>query len=118
MWICPQCRENIEDQFDSCWKCAGAAQPPEPTYDLMYPFVSLASIGLGTFTGYGGDRFGLIGALLGIVVSGLSIWAFLNCPLRHWFAKLLTLLFLIPGLYVGVLTVGSFVTDSLGYNAR
>ena len=25
MWICPKCKESIEDQFDSCWKCAGDA---------------------------------------------------------------------------------------------
>ena len=33
MWTCPKCKENIEDQFDKCWKCAGearrAATPPE-----------------------------------------------------------------------------------------
>jgi hypothetical protein len=23
MWTCSQCGEEIEDQFDSCWKCAG-----------------------------------------------------------------------------------------------
>src|SRR4051812_24398259 len=26
MWTCPKCSERIEDQFDSCWKCAG---PPD-----------------------------------------------------------------------------------------
>jgi hypothetical protein len=26
MWSCPKCGEEIEDQFDSCWKCAGAMQ--------------------------------------------------------------------------------------------
>jgi hypothetical protein len=26
MWTCPQCKERIEDQFDSCWQCAGEAQ--------------------------------------------------------------------------------------------
>lgn len=26
MWICPKCKEGIEDEFDTCWKCAGAAQ--------------------------------------------------------------------------------------------
>jgi hypothetical protein len=26
MWTCPKCKERIEDQFDSCWKCAGDAQ--------------------------------------------------------------------------------------------
>ncbi len=27
MWTCPRCKESIEDQFDSCWKCAREAQP-------------------------------------------------------------------------------------------
>ena len=37
MWVCSKCGEQIEDQFDSCWKCAGAeSQEPglgndEPT---------------------------------------------------------------------------------------
>ena len=26
MWTCPKCSEEIEDQFDSCWKCAGQAE--------------------------------------------------------------------------------------------
>ncbi len=26
MWKCPKCGEQIEDAFDSCWKCAGIAQ--------------------------------------------------------------------------------------------
>ena len=26
-WICPKCGEKLEDQFDSCWKCA--AQPEQ-----------------------------------------------------------------------------------------
>lgn len=29
MWTCPKCGEQIEDQFDSCWKCATV--PGEPT---------------------------------------------------------------------------------------
>jgi hypothetical protein len=28
MWTCPKCGEKIEDQFDSCWKCAAK---PEQT---------------------------------------------------------------------------------------
>jgi hypothetical protein len=30
MWTCPKCQERIEDQFDSCWKCATpkATLPP------------------------------------------------------------------------------------------
>lgn len=30
MWACPTCWERIEDQFDSCWKCAGRANSAEP----------------------------------------------------------------------------------------
>jgi hypothetical protein len=22
MWTCPKCNEQLEDQFDSCWRCA------------------------------------------------------------------------------------------------
>src|SRR5439155_24755284 len=31
MWTCPKCSEAIEDQFDSCWKCAGPAEPSPPS---------------------------------------------------------------------------------------
>jgi hypothetical protein len=30
MWTCPKCKEQIDDKFDSCWKCAGEAAPPPP----------------------------------------------------------------------------------------
>jgi hypothetical protein len=26
MWTCPKCKESIEDEFETCWKCAGEAQ--------------------------------------------------------------------------------------------
>ena len=29
MWTCKKCGEQIEDQFDSCWKCSGAANEAE-----------------------------------------------------------------------------------------
>ena len=29
-WVCPKCGEKIEDQFDSCWKCAGQPEHPSP----------------------------------------------------------------------------------------
>jgi len=118
MWICPKCKESIEGQFDSCWKCAGAAQLPMPRQDIawIYPVISFAAlIVLGSFIGsfwhsphHGGGYFGLGGALLGIVVSSIGIWAFFSCPLRHWVAKIMTLLFLIAALFYGVITVGSF----------
>lgn len=29
MWTCPKCGEKIEDQFDSCWKCAAEPAPSD-----------------------------------------------------------------------------------------
>jgi hypothetical protein len=126
MWTCPKCKESIEDQFDSCWKCADAAQPPTPMRDLawMYPVISFAAwIGLGSFIGlfwhsphHENGYFSLGGALLGIVVSAICIWAFFSCPLRHWIAKIMTLLFLIAALFYGVETVGSFFIHVFGYD--
>ena len=31
MWTCQQCNEEIEDQFDSCWKCAEKSVTKPPT---------------------------------------------------------------------------------------
>jgi len=31
MWICPDCGEKLEDQFDSCWKCADKIAAPATT---------------------------------------------------------------------------------------
>lgn len=31
MWTCAKCGEQIDDQFDSCWKCAGATKTEIPT---------------------------------------------------------------------------------------
>ena len=30
MWTCKQCGEQINDQFDSCWKCATPKDSPPP----------------------------------------------------------------------------------------
>jgi hypothetical protein len=30
MWKCPKCGESIEDQFDSCWKCAPVPEEEKP----------------------------------------------------------------------------------------
>jgi hypothetical protein len=31
MWICKKCGENIDDQFDSCWKCSAPKGGPPAT---------------------------------------------------------------------------------------
>src|SRR5689334_8879877 len=30
MWTCTKCGEDIEDQFDSCWKCAAGQEQAQP----------------------------------------------------------------------------------------
>ena len=30
MWTCPKCNETIDDQFDTCWKCAGRRDATDP----------------------------------------------------------------------------------------
>src|ERR1700690_4338334 len=43
MWTCPKCGEKIENQFDSCWKCA--AEPKQTdvsTHRLTWSFFILA----------------------------------------------------------------------------
>ena len=129
MWICPKCKENIEDQFDSCWKCAGAELREQPANDLvlvwLYPTVSLLVL-LGAVSlsslfcrsyHHGDGYFGFGGAVFGIIVSAICIWMFFSCPLRHWFLKLLTLIFMIPALWFGLFAVGSFIYHVFGYDA-
>ena len=33
MWLCPHCGEEIEEQFDQCWKCGTARSgSPNPSF--------------------------------------------------------------------------------------
>jgi hypothetical protein len=38
MWTCSKCKEQIGDEFDSCWKCAGITQPAPPGQQGKKPF--------------------------------------------------------------------------------
>jgi hypothetical protein len=154
MWTCPKCRESIEDQFDSCWNCggaapastlveeqceaaaeatkppeqqyAGAAKPQPPTqYFWMWPVISVVSSVLldrlalpfwhySSKTGEG--HFSLEGVLLGAVGSWVAIWAFLRCPICHWFAKILTVPFLIVDLNFSLVMAESYLLHGLGYD--
>ena len=45
MWDCPKCGERIEDQFDSCWKCAAVPEQADPGREpLTISFFVLALI--------------------------------------------------------------------------
>jgi hypothetical protein len=36
MWTCPKCGEQIEDQFDSCGKCAATTVETMPAISAMW----------------------------------------------------------------------------------
>jgi hypothetical protein len=45
MWSCPKCGEKIEDQFDSCWRCAAAPEEAlEPIVRLGWQFFLVAAL--------------------------------------------------------------------------
>ena len=45
MWTCPKCGEKLEDQFDSCWKCAGKTEAaPASTRHLTWSFFAYAAV--------------------------------------------------------------------------
>lgn len=46
MWTCPKCGEPIEDQFDSCWKCASPAKETVPLRVLSRPVMRYFLFGL------------------------------------------------------------------------
>jgi hypothetical protein len=124
MWRCPRCNENIEDQFDSCWKCTGTELREPPPNDSvlvwLYPAVSLISL-FGTYSlaeffwpspYHDGWYFAFGRAICGFIGGAICIWMFFRCPLRHWFVKLLTLLLLIPAIGFGLKTISSFVSEA------
>lgn len=125
MWTCPKCKEIIEDQFDSCWKCAGDTCPETPTHDLvwLYPALSLASsmgfssvmfLCFNPIPHHSDPYFSLGGATLGVAMSAVAILAFLSCPWRHWVAKIVTLVSMIGSLSLGIAAFGSFAMHVFG----
>ena len=69
---------------------------------------------------YFGPRFspghyGLGAAFLGVIVSSLAIWAFLGCPLRHRYAKILTLVLMIAALDDAIDMFCSYMINLLGF---
>jgi hypothetical protein len=44
MQTCPKCGEKFQDQFESCWKCAGTSSPAAPTPKKKKPLEMLEFI--------------------------------------------------------------------------
>lgn len=65
MWTCPKCREQHDDQFDSCWKCAGS--PPADPIRCLRCLLTLDYVGTKKF--HEGARWGLLGDLGELFVS-------------------------------------------------
>src|SRR5262245_42967056 len=71
MWTCPKCREQHDDQFDSCWKCAGLTTAPSSTSGtpspqpdpLRCPRCPATLDYVGTKKFHEGTRWGVLGDL-------------------------------------------------------
>lgn len=121
-----ECEAAAEAPTPPEQQCAGTLRPQPPTqYFWMWPVVSVVSSVLLdpfalSFWHYsektGGGHFSLEGVVLGAVASWVVIWAFLRCPIRHWFAKILTLPFLIVELNLSVEMAESYILHGLGYD--
>jgi serpin B len=46
MWTCPKCGEKIEDQFDTCWKCAAPPEQPAPPVSAVRRCIRFFLLGL------------------------------------------------------------------------
>jgi hypothetical protein len=68
-WLCPKCKERIEDQFDSCWKCAGAAQVPSPTRDLTWTIIPHGKENWLRFVVFPFKAYVVIGPILFLILS-------------------------------------------------
>ena len=82
MWTCPKCKELIEDQFDTCWKCAGdedhkttgprTTRPLEQLEPLCITVAGLPGIlffVLGTPTNSADATFRIVAIVIGFVVG-------------------------------------------------
>lgn len=108
MWQCKKCGEQLEDQFDSCWKCSASrytanvddtsiSKKAEEQHKFRYPMLRLMSslYGILAFLVAAGGVIGLIygianGSLLVIVVS--IIWSLVGCLSLLSLAELIRLL--------------------------
>lgn len=75
MWTCPKCSEELEDGFDSCWKCAAPPiEPAPPPLVMVTPWLSiLLSYGLLILFFVVSIRIGIPIVWLAILLSAL--WA-------------------------------------------
>ena len=91
MWKCPKCQEELEDQFDSCWRCTtprpdnGVASPPESRPAAFGPPPTPAGLGSQApatascrAQPENCSRIGITGtmkkcAVLGLIVVGIAI---------------------------------------------
>ena len=110
MWICPKCEEKIEDQFDSCWKCAARADqsssaplPPKLRWFhyitaafisysmpwlaiLLFPALSWRGVD-DAVRNYRGDVFNHLSVWLWMIapaaITFLILFPFLRFPMRR-----------------------------------
>jgi hypothetical protein len=101
MWTCPKCGERLEDQFDSCWRCApsaqlalGESQPPQVKLKWFHYFfaggISYVIPCLGLLVGCGGLWLNAVSWSEGrlIVPIRSELWLFMLVPSAITFALL------------------------------
>ena len=97
MWTCPKCHESIEDQFDTCWKCAGRRDGTEPAQSPT----QLSPASPPTTSG-GGAAFVKGGCGCLVMFAGLAFLAVLFGGHAHADVGGLILLFVIGG-FIGLI---------------
>ena len=87
MWTCPECGERHDDQYDSCWKCAGAAAPSPPTNPIRCPRCLTDLNFVGTRRFHEGPRYGMLGELGELFVNreGFDVYVCPRCGRVEFF---------------------------------
>ena len=78
MWTCSKCGERHDDQFETCWKCAGEAAPPTPN-PLRCPRCPASLDFVGTKRFHEGSNWGVLGELGELFVNRESFDIYV-CP--------------------------------------
>lgn len=79
MWTCPKCGEQHDDQFQSCWRCAGQAAEAQLPNPLRCPRCPTNLDYVGTKRFHEGAQWGVLGELAELFVNRESFDVYM-CP--------------------------------------
>ena len=78
MWKCQVCGEEIEDQFDSCWKCAGKRRHPQRSCSRILWNASVAKTAWSIWAQKVFEEWGFLGRL-GIDREHFDVYVCSHC---------------------------------------